>query len=68
MAELEARLLAAHAAGDRRALAGIYREAADAAGDEDTEMFLLTQAFVFALECGADASALHARLSAAHRQ
>ena len=51
MSDLDARLLAAHAAGDRVALVALYRQAADAA-DGDARGFFLTQAYVFALETG----------------
>ncbi|KUJ80792.1 hypothetical protein AVO45_07105 [Ruegeria marisrubri] len=63
MNDLDARLVAAHAAGDRAALADLYEEAADAASDEVACGFYLTQAYVYALEAGlAKAAALRARL------
>lgn len=61
-AELDAALLAAHEAGDRRALIGLYAAAADGVA-EDAARFYLTHAYVFALESGAaEAAALRARL------
>lgn len=63
MSDLEARLLAAHAAGDRPALIALYTEAADHAETEEAAAFYLTHAYVFALEIGApDAAILRARL------
>lgn len=63
-AALDAALLAAHAAGDRAALIGLYAEAAEAARGT-AAAFYLTHAFVFALEAGdARAPALKARLVA----
>lgn len=50
--ELDAALLAAHAAGDGVALSNLYAQAADAAQDVDAACFYLTHAFVFALEEG----------------
>ncbi|WP_147104395.1 hypothetical protein [Tateyamaria sp. syn59] len=50
MNELEARLLAAHAAGDGKAMVALYCEAAEAAPSEDERAFFLTQAHVFAME------------------
>ncbi|WP_074257877.1 hypothetical protein [Vannielia litorea] len=47
---LDARLLAAHAAGDGVALARLYAEAARAGGPGAG--FYLTQAWIFALEAG----------------
>lgn len=67
-AALDARLLAAHARGETRALPALYARAADgaeAAGEVDRACFYLTQAWVFALEAGAaEAGALAARLAA----
>lgn len=69
--QLERALLAAHAAGDHAALAGLYTAAGDqaeAAGDIDGACFYLTHAFVFALETGApEAEALNRRLAARGR-
>ncbi|MFK7869494.1 MAG: hypothetical protein AB8B58_09665 [Roseobacter sp.] len=67
---LNARLLAAHAAGDQTALIALYTEAADAAPDEDTAAFFLTQAHVFALEAGHATATdqLRARLIAMGRE
>ena len=63
MTDLDARLLAAHAASDRTALVGLYRQAAEAATSEAAEGFFLTHAYVFALETAhPDAGHLRARL------
>jgi len=50
MNNLEQRLLAAHATGDKQALVDLYQEAAKAASTVDEKAFFLTQAHVFALE------------------
>lgn len=69
MTDLEARLLAAHARGDRAALVDLYAEAADRAGPTDAGFFYLTHAYVYALEMGhAAADGLRARLVAAGRE
>ena len=61
----DAALLAAHAAGDSGALAGLYARAAEAAPDLDAACFFLTHAFVFALEAGLpEADTYEARLRA----
>ncbi len=52
MSDLDARLLAAHLAGDPAALVRLYAEAADAATDKDAAAFFLTHAHIFALEMG----------------
>ena len=52
MKDLDAALLAAHAAGDLDALVTLYRQAAEAADDPDAKGFYLTHAHVFALELG----------------
>jgi len=68
-ASLEARLLAAHAAGDAGGLVGLYAEAADGAAGPDAAAFFLTHAYVHALEAGdARAAGLHARLRRAGRE
>lgn len=68
-ADLDARLLDAHAAGDRRGLVALYSEAAEAANSADAAGFYLTHAYVFALDTGhPDAPALHARLKAEGRE
>lgn len=68
MNTLDARLLAAHAAGDTSALVALYAEAAQQAQDEDAAAFFLTHAYVYALDVGhPDASALHAQLVAMGR-
>jgi hypothetical protein len=65
---LEARIIAAHEAGDGVGLAKCYGEAADSAeteGDIDRACFFLTQAMVFALEAGlASAADFEGRLRA----
>ena len=70
--DLNACLLAAHAAGDGPVLARLYRRAADRAearGDGDAAAFFLTHAYVFALEAGSPgAAADRARLVAAGRE
>lgn len=69
MTDLHARLLAAHAAGDRSALVSLYTEAAEAANDETAHGFYLTHAYVFALEAGDPrAATLHARLKSSGRE
>jgi hypothetical protein len=66
--DLDARLLAAHAAGDRAALAGLYGEAA-AMNSGAPAAFFLVQAYVFALDAGlAMAADLHAALKAEGRE
>ena len=68
MTDLDDRLLAAHAAGDRPALVALYTEAADRANDIDAACFYLTHAYIFALELGHPATALlHLRLAAHER-
>ncbi|WP_317054443.1 hypothetical protein [Roseovarius rhodophyticola] len=67
--DLDAQMIAAHEAGDLRALVTLYTAAADAANDMDTACFFLTHAYVFALEAGADeACKLRARLKAEGRE
>ena len=69
MTDLDTRMIAAHDAGDRRALIGLYAEAADRARDLDAACFYLTHAYVFALEAGASETVpLHARLKAYGRE
>ena len=66
---LHDRLLAAHAAGDRRTLIGLYTEAADGEQGEDARAFFLTQAYVLALEAGHPrAGPLRERLGAMGRE
>lgn len=71
-AELDAALIGAHEAGDNRRLVKVYTSAAnlaEAAGEIDACCFHLTQAYVFALACGArQAGSLHARLLAHGRE
>lgn len=67
MSGLDARLLAAHAAGDHAALVALYTQAAEGRDDE-AAAFFLTHAYIFALETGHPAASdLHARLKAAGR-
>lgn len=69
MSATEADVLAAHAAGDLPALVTLYSEAAATAEDPDAAAFLLTHAYVFALEAGhPGADDLHAALVAAGRE
>ena len=63
MSDLDARLLAAHEAGDGLALICLYAEAAERAASEIARAFYLTHAYVFALETGSvQAAALRDRL------
>lgn len=50
MKDLDARLLAAHTAGDAQGLVALYTEAAQASADDNARAFYLTHALVFALE------------------
>ncbi len=69
MTDLNAQLLAAHAAGDHLALVALYAQAADGAADVNAACFFLTQAYVFALEQNApQVAALRARLAAEGRE
>ncbi|MBW4982355.1 hypothetical protein KZZ07_07365 [Mameliella sp. CS4] len=69
MKALDDMLLAAHEAGDRPALVGLYAQAAETVNDMDAACFYLTHAYVFALELGdRRATALHARLKAEGRE
>lgn len=69
MSELDARLLAAHAAGDRATLVALYAEAADQSADADAAGFFLTHAYVWALDLGDPrAETLRARLIAQGRE
>ncbi len=65
--ELEKALLAAHASGTGRDLSRLYTLAGDqaeGAGRIDAACFYLTQAFVYALECGLpEAAELNRRLA-----
>ncbi len=68
MSDLDTRLLAAHAADDRKALISLYIEASEGAADEVAASFYLTHAYVFALEAGDPrASELAERLRKAGR-
>ena len=65
MSDLKDTILAAHARGDRRALVGLYTQAADQTNDINTVCFFLTYAYIYALELGhRDVDALCARLDA----
>lgn len=68
-ADLNAELLAAHAAGDKPAIMRLYRQAGNqmlAEGATDAGCFYLTHAYIFALDCGsADATEIH-RILVAH--
>lgn len=67
--DLDARMIAAHAARDQAALIALYTQAANEANDLNAACFFLTHAYVFALEAGApDRAALHARLVAHGRE
>ncbi len=70
--DLDAALLAAHAAGDEPALVALYRAAAETCeqdGAPDAAGFFLTQAYVIALHCGeTSARDLLARLVAQGRE
>lgn len=62
-------LLAAHDAGDRAALVGLYARAARLADGAEARGFFLTQAYVFALETGApEVTPLRAELVAMGRE
>lgn len=50
--DLDAQIIAAHAAGDKLGLAGFYADAAKQAADLDARCFFLTQAYIFALDAG----------------
>ncbi len=66
--DLDRRLLAAHAAGDKVSLISLYAEAAEAAEDAARAAFYLTHAWVFALEAGDPrAQEYHERLAASGR-
>lgn len=49
---LDQELLAAHADGDKHRLAELYERAANTADTDAAKYFFLTQAYVFALDCG----------------
>ncbi len=67
--DLDAALLAAHAADDRRALVALYTQAAEAANAADATGFYLTHAYIFALDTGhPQAARLHARLKTEGRE
>ncbi len=68
MSDLDQRLLAAHAAGDKRALVALYTKAGDAAITVDAACFYLTHAYIYGLELNHPAvPALYARLRAEGR-
>jgi hypothetical protein len=63
MSNLDALMIAAHAAGDKTELVALYTEAANLTNDLNTKCFYLTHAYIFALDTGANqTAALHARL------
>lgn len=70
MTDLDERLRAAHAAHDKPALVALYQDAAAQVADDDRRAFFLTQAYVFALDCGlmAEARGLRASLVALKRE
>jgi len=69
VSDLDERLLAAHARGDRPALVALYCEAAEAARGDEARYFYLTHAYIHALEDNhPQAPALRARLVAAGRE
>ena len=60
---LDAQILSAHARGDKEQLIALYREAANQCSDVDEACFLLTHAYVYALEMGSpEADGLAERL------
>ena len=65
-------MLTAHARADLGGLVTLYSQAADmseSANDTDAACIYLTQAYVFALDCGAtEAQTLHARLKTHGRE
>ena len=63
--DLDARLLAAHAADDRPALIALYGEASEASETDLARRFYLTHAYIYALEAGStEAPGLRAALVA----
>lgn len=69
MSDLDNRLLAAHARGDRAALVTLYSQAAQDAAEDSARYFYLTHAYVYALEAGhPQAPVLRAQLVAAGRE
>ncbi len=69
MSDLDARLLAAHTAGDQCALVTLYTEAAENTPIPDAAAFYLTHAYVHALELAHPAMPeLRARLIAQGRE
>ena len=69
MTRIDDAIAAAHVANDHRALARLYARAAESLDDPDAACFLLTHAYVFALDAGApEAGLLHARLVAEGRE
>lgn len=52
MNDLNDRLLEAHAQGDKQVLVRLYRAAAEETEEPTPKAFFLTQAYVFALDCG----------------
>ena len=63
MKALNAAILEAHAEQDERALAALYRQAAEDTADDQAKAFYLTHAYVFALASGhASSEAIRQRL------
>lgn len=71
-ADLNAEMLAAHAAGDKLAIMRLYHQAGSqmlANGEIDAGCFYLTHAYIFALDCGsAEAAVIHQILVAHGRE
>ncbi len=68
-ADLDKRIMAAHAADDRAALAALYLEAGElkeTKGDIAAACFLFTQAYVYGLDSGAAAARDHAHAKLVH--
>jgi hypothetical protein len=69
MSDLDADLLAAHAAADTPALVALYEAAADQADTDEARGFYLTHAYVFALEIAhPNATRLHDSLKRLGRE
>ena len=66
---LDQALLDAHARDDRATLITLYQQAAQDAASEQARGFFLTQAFIYALECGdRQAETLRQRLAEMGRE
>ena len=65
---LDEHLLDAHAKGNTSALVDLYTQAAKQSTQTDAHYFFLTQAYIFALDCGAvQAETLARQLKTAKR-